>query len=167
MADEQTTIKKAEGRTAADHGRSRLGDSTRPISVDRRLTTRRRYSVLLWVAAIGIAGALAASLFVIPVQTYLAQNDQLTERAGQLAQLQQVNAELRAEVERLQTPDGIEEAAREQLGYQQVGEERETITNEGVVPLQLPVGWPYNLVANIAAVRRNGAPPTTPTTISP
>ena len=63
-----STIKRPETPPrASDQGRSRLGDVTRPVSIDRRLTGPGRSTVLLGLAALLIAGALAAALFVLPV----------------------------------------------------------------------------------------------------
>jgi cell division protein FtsB len=144
---------------ASDRGRSRLGDVTRPIRIDRRITKQRRSSVVLAVAALAIAGALAAALFVLPVQTYFGQNERLDQRQGQLAQLEQVNDDLRAEVDRLRTDDGVREAAREELGMVEAGEHRQSIVDLPDVPTDLPDGWPYSLVSGIAELRRNPPPP--------
>ncbi|HUF99929.1 MAG TPA: hypothetical protein VMM60_17520, partial [Ilumatobacter sp.] len=106
-----------KARPSSDVGRSRLGDITRQISVDgaiseeRRLHKSRRGTILLGVAALAVAGAFAASLFGIPVRTYLGQDQVRADRAGQLTKLQAVNADLEAEVQRLKTDDGIREAA--------------------------------------------------------
>ncbi|MFP5487896.1 MAG: hypothetical protein ACLGHQ_06275, partial [Acidimicrobiia bacterium] len=62
---------------ASDRGRSRLGDVTRPVVRDRRLAKRRRSTVLLAIAALGISGALAAALFLLPVRTYVDQDAQI------------------------------------------------------------------------------------------
>jgi Tfp pilus assembly protein PilN len=117
--------------------------------------------VLLVVVALGIAGALAAALFVLPVQTYVNQDDRLEQRSGQLSQLETVNDDLRAEVDRLRTDDGIREAAREELGMVEAGERRRSMLDLPDVPTQLPAGWPYDLVSGIAAIRRNPPPPPT------
>ena len=155
-----STVERPEGRSASDRGRSRLGDVTRPIHVERRITTQRRTTVLLAVVAIAIAGALAAALFVLPVQTYFGQNDRIEQRADQLAQLEQVNSDLRTEVERLRTPVGIREAAREELAMVQEGERRQSILDLPDVPTDLPAGWPYSVVSGIVEVRRT--PPVDP-----
>lgn len=146
-------------RRASDRGRSRLGDVTRPIAIDRRITKQRRSTVLLALVALAIAGALAAALFVLPVQTYLGQNDRLDQRRDQLAQLEQVNDDLRVEVARLRTDDGVREAARVELGMVEAGERRQSILALPDVPTQLPSGWPYSLVSGIAELRRNPPPP--------
>lgn len=110
------------------------------------------------MVALAIAGALAAALFVLPVQTYFAQDERIEQRAEQLEQLEQVNNDLRAEVERLRTDDGVREAARVELGMVQEGELRQSILDLPDVPTDLPVGWPYSLVSGIAEVRRNPPP---------
>lgn len=153
-----STVTRPE-RPASDRGRSRLGDVTRPIRVDRRITKQRRSTVLLAVVALGIAGALAAALFVLPVQTYLGQDERIAKREEQLAQLQEVNDDLRAEVDRLRTDDGVREAAREELGMVEPGERRETVLELPGVPTVLPEGWPYSLVTGISNVRRGTAQP--------
>jgi cell division protein FtsB len=150
---------------ASDRGRSRLGDLSRPIPVDRRIARRRRSNVLLALVALGIAGALAAALFVLPVQTLFDQDDRILEREDQLTQLRTVNDDLRSEVTRLRTDDGVREAAREQLGYVEQGEVRKTIRALPPVPTDLPDGWPYSLVEGITAVARGRAVAPAPATV--
>jgi cell division protein FtsB len=152
---------------ASDRGRSRLGDVTRPVVRDRRLATRRRTTVLLAIAAVGIAGALAAALFVLPVGTYFEQDAQIDQRSEQLRQISAVVDDLRSEVERLQTADGIREAARGELGFVEAGERRETVLDPTGVPTDLPEGWPYDLVEDIVDLRRNPPPPPTTTPPAP
>jgi cell division protein FtsB len=148
---------------SSDRGRSRLGDVTRPVPIDRRVARHGRSNFLLAIAALGIAGALAAALFVLPVQTYFGQNERIDQRTDQLTQLQAVVSDLRSEVERLRTEDGIREAARVELGYVDVDERRETIRELPDVPTQLPDGWPYSLVTAITNVVRHPDPAAVPT----
>lgn len=106
------------------------------------------------VAALGIAGALAAALFVLPVGTLVDQDTQIDGREAQLAEIAAVVADLRSEVERLQTDDGVREAARAELGFVEAGERRETVLDPSGVPTDLPEGWPYDLVEDIVDLRR-------------
>jgi hypothetical protein len=154
-----STIQRPATPPAADRGRSRLGDVTRPVTIDRRLTTPGRSTILLGLIALAIAGALAAALFVLPVQTFFGQDARIAERSDQLQQLEAVNADLRSELDRLRTDVGVEEAAREELGFVQQGERRESILELPAVPTVLPGGWPYDLVTAIVEVRRNAPPP--------
>ena len=152
--DKRSTVKKpARPKRAADAGRSRLGDLTSPIAVDRRLTRRRRSTLLLALVALVIAGAIAAALFVLPIQTYLGQNDDLAQRVRQLEQLETINADLQNEVDRLRTDDGVREAAREEIGYVETGEGRLTMMSFPDLPTDLPPGWPYGVVSGILALR--------------
>ena len=167
-----TTIDRPESPPrASDKGRSRLGDLSRPIPIDRRIARHRQSNVVLAVVAFGIAGALAAALFVLPVQTLFGQDRQLDQRRRQVEELEAVNDSLRSEVARLRTDDGVREAAREQLGYVEPGETRQTIRDAPPVPTDLPDGWPYSLVEGIANLRRAAAPvaaePATPVPVAP
>ena len=147
---------------ASDRDRSRLGDLSRPIQIDRRIARRRRSSLALAAVAVAIAGALALALFGLPIQTYFGQSDRIDQRRDQLAQLESVNDDLRREVERLGTETGIGEAAREELGFVQSGEQRQTIMDLPPVPTDLPNGWPYSLVNDIVALRTRPPAPATP-----
>ena len=157
-----TVAKPTSPPNASDAGRSRLGDLTRPIAIDRRITRRRRSTFLLGIVAVAIAGAIAAALFVLPVQTYFAQDESIERRQVQLDQLEAVNAELQAEVDRLRTDDGVREAAREEIGYSEQGERRLTLLDLPDLPTDLPDGWPYGMVGDVIALR--SAPPTTQNT---
>lgn len=146
----------AKRPAAADRGRSRVGDATSPLAVDRRLATGRRTTIALGLVAVVIAGALAAALFAIPIRNYVAQDEKIAERTSQLERLQAVVADLEAEVARARTADGVREAAREELGYVQQGEQRTSVIDAGMVPTVLPNGWPYNVVTKIHDLRRAG-----------
>ena len=148
---------------ASDRGRSRLGDITRPVVRDRRLAKRRRSTVLFAIAALAISGALAAALFGLPVRTYFDQDTQLAQRDDQLAAITAVVTDLRSEVDRLRTDDGVREAARAELGFVEAGEQRDTVLEPTGVPTDLPEGWPYDLVENIVDLRKN--PPAPPASI--
>jgi cell division protein FtsB len=147
---------------ASDRGRSRLGDITRPVQIDRRIAKQRRTTFLLTIVALAIAGALAAALFLLPIQTYFNQDDRIEQRSDQLTQLESVNDDLRSEVARLGTADGVREAAREELGFVEPGERRESVLDLPPVPTDLPDGWPYSIVNDITDLRRNPPPPPTP-----
>ncbi|TDT15577.1 cell division protein FtsB [Ilumatobacter fluminis] len=173
MPDQRTTLDKP-ARPAADAGRSRLGDVTRPVVRDRRVLVGPRSStVLLALVALGIAGALAYALFGIPFRTLFEQDERIAERTEQVDELEAVVADLRSEVDRLNTEDGIREAAREELGYVETGEIRESILDYPDLPTDLPNGWPYSVVNEITTVRRGGLPAPSgavapaPTTVAP
>lgn len=149
-----TMIRKAVGRSAADEGRSRLGDLTRPIARAQRITPNRKPAILFGLVALVVAVAIGAALFGLPVRTWFEQDDQLRRLDGQLADVQTVNAELQSEVDRLQTEAGIQEAAREELGLIPAGEDRQTIGGWPLLPADMPDGWPYLAAEQMLAVRR-------------
>ena len=108
---------------------------------------------MLALVALAIAGALAAALFVLPVQTWFNQDAKIERNRERADPAETVNADLRSEVERLHTDDGIREAARDQLGFIEQGETRQSILDLPAVPTDLPDGWPYNLVEGIVQPR--------------
>jgi cell division protein FtsB len=132
---------------------SRFGEFTRPIAQDKQLVKGRGKRLFFALVAVVIAAALAASLFVLPVKSWLQQRDDLARKQNQLAVLNGANAQLAADVSRLQTPDGIKEAARQEVGYVGVGEQRISVLSTPDAPLTLPTGWPYDAIAQIIAVR--------------
>lgn len=106
-----------------------------------------------------VIATIAAALFILPIGTWIDQGDALTKRQAELDELQRVNGELAGEVERLRTDDGVREAAREEIGFVEEGDQRSTILPLPPVPRELPGGWPYNVVTQIFAARTAGPAP--------
>lgn len=151
-AGTRTLIRKP-ARPAADAGRSRLGDLTRPVAKAQRITKNRRPAVLLGAVGLVVAGTIGAALFGLPVRTWFAQDTELARLQSQRAELDAVNDELQQEVATLQTDAGVIAAARETLGYQQANERRQTIIGLPPLPSDLPDGWPYGPAEQIIALR--------------
>jgi cell division protein FtsB len=152
-----TAIQRPQGavRTRPDSGvdSSRFSEFTRPIAKDKQLVKGRGKRTLFALVGAVIATALIASLFVLPVKSWLQQRDDLVRKQNELDQLSTANAQLAEDVNRLQTPDGIKEAARREIGYAVPGEKRVTVLPIPDAPLSLPTGWPYDVVTQIVAVR--------------
>ena len=143
--------------SADDHTKTRSGilpDFTRPIPVDKRLVQRRTNRLALGVFAMLIVGALVASVFVLPIQSWMRQNDQLKVRQDELATLNAANDQIQAENDRLQTNEGVKEAAREEIAYVDQGEHRISVVGIDPTPQILPAGWPYDQVTRIVELRR-------------
>ncbi len=151
-----TSIPRPAGIKASDEGRSRLGDFTRPIPVEKRISRRPRVAAFTGAFALSIIAAIAFAVFVLPISTWQDQSVDLDQRQAQLDELQRVNGELEAETLRLETPDGIREAAREDFGFVELGEERSSILPMPELPTDLPDGWPYNVVTEIIDARGAG-----------
>lgn len=139
-----------------DRDGTRFGDLTRPISTERQLVKGRGKRLLIAATASVLVAALLAAFFVLPVKSWFRQRDDIAERQRELTVLTAANAQLAADVTRLQTPDGIAEAARDEIGYVGNGEKRVTVTPAPGVSLTLPAGWPFDGVAQIIAVRGAG-----------
>lgn len=148
---------KAPRKVAERNDDSRFADFTRPIPVEKQLVRGGGKRRVIGIAAGVITAAFVAALFVLPVQAWLRQQDDLERKDDQLAALQDANAQLANEVQQLQTPEGIEQAAREEIGYVQQGELRYTILPPPEAPVSLPLGWPYDTIAKIVAVRSAAA----------
>jgi cell division protein FtsB len=140
-------------RAAEGRDESRFADFTRPIAVEKQLVRGGGKRRVIAIGAAVITAAFIAALFVLPVQAWLRQQDDLERKDSQLAALQAANAQLANEVNQLQTPEGIEQAAREEIGYVQAGEIRYTVLPVPNAPLALPAGWPYDTIKQIVAVR--------------
>ncbi len=138
---------------------TRFADFTRPISKERQLVGGHGKRLLIAATAAVLVTALLAAFFVLPVKSWFHQRDDIAERKRELAVLTAANAQLAADVTRLQTDDGIAEAARDEIGYVGSGEERVTVT-PSAAPLTLPAGWPFDGVTQIVAIRSAAVAPT-------
>jgi cell division protein FtsB len=148
-----------------DPDSSRFAEFTRPIAKEKQLVKGRAKRAVFALIAIVILASLIASLFVLPVKSWFQQRDDLAKKQSELAVLTDANAQLAADVNRLQTPDGIKEAARQEVGYVGAGEQRISVLSTASGPLTLPTGWPYDAIAQIIAVRT--AAPAAPTAAAP
>lgn len=154
-----TSIPRPAALPSAKEGSSRLGDVTRSIPIDKRLSRRPKVALFAGFAALAVIGTMAAAVFILPIGTWRDQSTDLVQRQDQLDALVNVNGQLAAEVDRLETDDGVREAAREEIGYVMTGEERRTVLPTPPLPSDLPDGWPYNIVTEIFAARTAGPAP--------
>jgi hypothetical protein len=65
---------------AAAVGRSRLGDFTRPIPIDKRILRRPRWVLFGGAFVLVIGATIVAALFILPVQTWMDQDVDLAHR---------------------------------------------------------------------------------------
>ena len=77
----------------------------------------------MWVPLLVLASAVAMGVYLYPLlaMDYAGQRE-VEMLEAQLAGLQERNEGLRDDVERLKTPEGVEQAARESLGFVKPGE---------------------------------------------
>ncbi|HZX54361.1 MAG TPA: septum formation initiator family protein [Ilumatobacteraceae bacterium] len=151
------TASSSIAAASRDNDDSRFAELISPVTTaikrDKRLVKGRGKRLVFALVAVVIAAALIASLFVLPVKSWLQQRDDLARKRNELAVLSNANAQLAADVNRLQTPDGIREAARQEVGFVGVGEQRISVLDTPDAPVTLPIGWPYDAVTQIVAVR--------------
>jgi cell division protein FtsB len=133
-----------------------LGDLTRPIPIEKQLVKGRGKRSVITAFALVITAALVAALFVLPVKAWMRQGDDLARKQTELTALDQANGQLSGEINRLGTKQGIEEAAREEIGYVQRGEIRLTVLPAPKAPATMPSGWPYDTLSKIVDARRHG-----------
>ncbi len=160
MSDGHRTSTIPRPRVQTEHARkspsraSLLDDYTTPIPIDKQLVSQRRGRLVIALFATVIALAIGAALFVLPIKSWMKQNNEIQTRGSELATLDAANAALQAEVDRLQTDAGIKEAAREEIDYVDAGEQRITVLPLGSPAATLPATWPYNAITQIIALRQ-------------
>lgn len=144
----------AKGSAKRTRSRASRADLTRPTPRAERLVPRTLGRIALLIGALVVIGSFANSFLVLPVQSWFGQRTEIEDRQQELDALRAATDRLQQEVDRLNTPDGVEDAAREELGYVMVGEDRRTVVGTPQAPLDLPRGWPYEVVDQIVAVRQ-------------
>ena len=118
-----------------------------------RLVPRFIGKVALVIGAFVIVGSLANSFLVLPVQSWFGQRTEIGDRQEELDALKEATDRLQTEVDRLNTPEGVQQAAREELGFVMTGEDQRVVVGDVDAPLDLPSGWPYDMVEQIVHAR--------------
>jgi len=146
-----TTI--ARPRPNFEEARRKRGEPSGIRGADLRLLDRRSSRIVLGLMAAVIAGALAASMLILPVKAWLNQREELSHRETELAQLAEANARLEADVARLETDQGITAAIREELGAVHENEKVFRIVLDPDLLQILPEGWLYPTISTIMQAR--------------
>ena len=150
----RATRKKSSKRSRLSKA---VADRTRPTPRTERLLPKLLGRTLMLVGAVVIVISFGNSFLVLPATSWLGQRQEVDARTEELETIKRATDELQTEVDRLNTPAGVEDAAREELGYVMAGEQRQQIVGDSQAPIELPAGWPYDLVTQIVAVRVNEA----------
>ena len=108
-------------------------------------------------AGVILAVIVGLVLFVFPVRDYFSQRDQIAKANTEFTALEDANEAIQADIQRLETPEGIKEAARRELGYLLPGERRLALLQLPGVTGALPTAWPYDTVGTILAIRAASA----------
>lgn len=149
------------------NSRSLTRELTRPVPRDSRLFQRRSTRMLVLSAGVGLAVIVGLVLFAFPINDYLSQRKAITRTEAEFAALEDANEQIQGDIQRLETPAGVKEAARRELGYLMPGERRLALLDLPAVTGNLPATWPYNMVGAILTVRTASAAANRPGTLGP
>ncbi len=107
---------------------------------------------MLAVGAVLVVISFGNSFIWLPAKSWMGQRDEAFGRQEELDTLRQASEQIQKEIDWLQTPAGIESAARSELGFVMAGEKRKVLIGSTAAPIDLPAGWPYDLVTRIVSV---------------
>lgn len=110
---------------------------------------------MLALGAVLVVISFGNSFIWLPAKSWIGQRDEASGRQTELDTLRQASEQIEKEIEWLQTPAGIEAAARSELGFVMEGEKRKVLVGTATAPTDLPPGWPYDLVTQIVSVLEN------------
>jgi hypothetical protein len=102
----------------------------------------RRYSIPLGAALF----AVLLSFVAVPTRSMLEQQLGVRRASAELSELQTSNEDLREKLDEVLQDDAIERQAREQFGLVYPGEESYTVPPAPVPDVNLPRGWPFELL---------------------
>lgn len=87
------------------------------------------------------------SLVAVPTKRYLQQRPEVAQRQVQLRDIKERNGEMERRIRRLDDPEEIQRIARRDYGLVTEGEESYTILPPATAGLNLPSGWPFDVLS--------------------
>ena len=148
--------KSRSKRTPTKKTRSKIAsaaDHTRPTPRSERIVPKILGRVAIGVGALVIFVSFGNSFLVLPATSWFGQRSEVSGREKELAIIRKANDELQTEVDRLKTSAGVQDAAQDELGFILAGESRRQIIGDNRAPVDLPKGWPYDLVTQIVSIK--------------
>ena len=143
-------------------------DLTRPVERDSRLFREPSTRIIAAIATGLLAIIVGAVLFYFPLKDWVNQRHSIAKSEAEFSALEDANEAIQKDIQRLETPAGVKEAARRELGYLLPGERRLALLELPAVTGNLPATWPYNVVGTILAIRAaNASPAGRPGTLGP
>ena len=130
-------------------------DEASAEAADQRSIGRRRgFRISVWGGLAMLVLAGVALLAVLPTRAWLAQRRELRNGTEQLAQIQARNAKLEEQLAHIQSPEAVDEVARERLGLVRPTEKALAVLPAPALTLaSLPARWPYTLLQQLATAR--------------
>ena len=121
---------------------------------ERPISRRRGFRLSFWGGLLALVLAGVALLAVLPTRAWLAQRRQLRDGTEQLAQIQARNANLQEQLAHIQSPEAVDEVARERLGLVRPTEKALAVLPAPTLTMAtLPARWPYTLLQQLATAR--------------
>ena len=130
-----------------------MTDTTTEPESGNGLVRSRRLRIATAPVGLIMLFALVASLFVFPVRTWLNQRNVLAERQAEYAAYEDIVENLQDQVPYLQSPQGLRDAIRTQLGYLAPDEKRVPLMEAPELSATFPERWPYTIVSTMMLVR--------------
>jgi cell division protein FtsB len=152
------TARRGGGRgSSADRARPdsraatpRRSSGPRPVEVDdgpaRPGPLRRAIRKVGWPILLTALVAVTVGLGAIPTRTYLERRQEVALAQQQVDNLIRENDQKQARVDQLQTPEEVEAIARSEYQLVLPGEESYEVLPPPQEPVQLPEGWPFDLL---------------------
>ena len=142
----KSPTKKTRSKIAA------ASDHTRPTPRSERIVPKILGRVAIGVGALVVLISFGNSFLVLPATSWFGQRSEVSGREKELEIIRKANDELQTEVDRLKTTAGVQDAARDELGFILAGESRRQIIGDNRAPVDLPNGWPYDLITQIVTI---------------
>jgi cell division protein FtsB len=149
----RSPARKQSLKSSKKRGAAPLSDLTRPTPRAERLIPKVFGRSILVIGVALVLISFGNSFVLLPAQSWLGQKDEISFRQEELEVIKRATDQLQIEIDQMQTPRGIEQAARSELGYVMRGEKRQILVGSASAPIDLPAGWPYDLVSRIMVVK--------------
>ena len=120
---------------------------------ETNLVRHRGFRIASMPLGVVLVIALAVTMFVFPVRTWLHQREVLAQRESEYSAYADMVEQLQDQILYLKTPEGLRDAIRTQLGYLQPNERRLPMMDIPALSATLPERWPYTLVSGALIVR--------------
>ena len=122
-------------------------------STDLHLVRPRGVRAFAVPLTILVVLALATTLFVVPVRTWMSQRSVLNTKQQEYAAYEDIVENMQDQVNYLQSPAGLRDAIRTQLGYLYPSERRVPMMDTPALSTTLPERWPYTIVSTMMFVK--------------
>jgi hypothetical protein len=122
-------------------------------STDLHLVRHRGIRAFAVPLTVLVVFALATTLFVVPIRTWMSQRSVLDTKQQEYAAYEDIVENMQDQVNYLQSPAGLRDAIRTQLGYLYPSERRVPMMDTPALSTTLPERWPYTIISTMMFVK--------------